>query len=122
MAETGSVDNSAREPHRGTSPGMAKNRGKGERTPQQKSASRAQSSADKNPTGELARSGGHSRIQSSADRQAAASRKSAGRQGRREEGPLTSMRVAPPGSLWRETAVSAGGHEELLWGSSHGPE
>ncbi|GAA4617382.1 hypothetical protein GCM10023195_77600 [Actinoallomurus liliacearum] len=50
---------------------MGKNTGKGDRTPQQKSASRAQSSADKNPTGKLARDGGHSRIQASADRKAA---------------------------------------------------
>jgi hypothetical protein len=55
--------------------GMAKSTSRSERTSQQKSASRAQSSADKNPNGKLAREGGHRRIQSSADKQAAASDK-----------------------------------------------
>jgi hypothetical protein len=60
---------------------MEKNAGKSGRTPRQKSASRAQSSAAKNPSGKLAREGGDRRIQSSADRQAAVADKAVGGKG-----------------------------------------
>lgn len=66
---------------------MAKNAGKGGgRTPQQKSASRAQSSAAKNPGGKMAQEGGDRRIQSSADRQAATSDKSTNGKGDGKKG------------------------------------